>query len=131
MTLKDKVEQLCSERKMTVRALERQSGLKIRTIQHWDTSIPSVDKVASVAKVLDVPVEELIAVYDPTFERIAKVVRQKMDVDKLSESLGENERIALFTFKLLNDKGQEKVLEYMELLVENESYKRFTDGDRS
>lgn len=49
----------CQEKKITIAELERQAGLKQRTIYKWDESKPSVEKVLAVANVLDVTVEEL------------------------------------------------------------------------
>jgi transcriptional regulator with XRE-family HTH domain len=49
----------CQEKKITIAELERQAGLKQRTIYKWDESKPSVDKVLAVANVLGVTVEEL------------------------------------------------------------------------
>lgn len=49
----------CQEKKITIAELERQAGLKQRTIYKWDESKPSVEKVLAVANVLGVTVEEL------------------------------------------------------------------------
>ncbi len=64
MTLKDKITALCKERKISVRELERRSGLKERTIQHWNQSKPSGEKLKAVANVLGVSVDELTSVYN-------------------------------------------------------------------
>lgn len=58
MMLKNILEK-CQEKKITIAELERQAGLKQRTIYKWDESKPSVDKVLAVANVLGVTVEEL------------------------------------------------------------------------
>lgn len=57
----EKIKKLCSERQMSIAQLERQSEVSLGTICNWNRSIPSVDKVARVAKVLGVTIEELIA----------------------------------------------------------------------
>ena len=49
----------CQEKKITIAELERQAGLKQRTIYKLDESKPSVEKVLAVANVLGVTVEEL------------------------------------------------------------------------
>ena len=49
----------CQEKKITIAELERQAGLKQRTIYKWDESKPSVEKVLAVANVLGATVEEL------------------------------------------------------------------------
>lgn len=85
MNLKEKITALCKERRITVRELERRAGLKERTIQHWDESDPSGQKLYSVAQVLDVPVEELLSVYNPELERVAYVLNAKKQSDEITE----------------------------------------------
>lgn len=84
MTLKEKVTDLCKQRKLSVRELERRAGLKERTIQHWDESEPSGSKIMAVADVLDVPVTELLAVYssDPDTDRIVYLNKLQRELDK-------------------------------------------------
>ena len=55
-----KIKELCKEKGISLADLERQVGLSPKTIFSWGKSIPSVDKVYKVAKVLGVTVEELI-----------------------------------------------------------------------
>ena len=85
MNLKEKIVALCKERGITIRELERRAGLKERTIQHWDESEPSGQKLYSVAQVLDVPVEELLSVYSPELERVANVLKMKKQLDETTE----------------------------------------------
>lgn len=56
----DKIKELCRERNITIAELERQACLTPKTLANWKESIPSVDKVAKVAKVLGVTIEELL-----------------------------------------------------------------------
>lgn len=95
MTLKDKIYQLCKEKGVTVRELEREACLKERTIQHWDKSEPSAYKVQRVACVLKVPIEELLSVYNPGLERLAYIETLRMEIEELKKSstvLSEEER---------------------------------------
>ena len=85
MNLKEKITVLCRERGITVRELERRAGLKERTVQHWDESEPSGQKLYSVAKVLNVPIEELLSVYNPDMERIAYVEKLRMENEETRE----------------------------------------------
>lgn len=59
MTMKEKIQELCRERDISVRQLERMAGLKERTIQHWDDSDPSGNKLSNIALALKIPIEEL------------------------------------------------------------------------
>ena len=58
--MKDRIKALAKERGISVAEVERRSGLSKNTIKKWDRSIPSVDKVASVAKCLGVTIEDLL-----------------------------------------------------------------------
>ena len=77
MTLKDLIEQLCGERNMSVRDVERKAEIKPRTIQHWDSSEPSAKKLYKVAIALGVPSEELLAVYDTELGTLSYVKKEK------------------------------------------------------
>ena len=85
MNLKEKITALCKERGITVRELERRANLKERTIQHWDESEPSGQKLYSVAKVLNVPIEELLSVYNPDMERIAYIEKLRAENEEAKE----------------------------------------------
>lgn len=56
----DKVKSLAAERGMSFNMLEREAGLTRNSIYKWASSTPSVDKVAAVAKVLGVTIDELM-----------------------------------------------------------------------
>lgn len=125
MTLLDKIVILCGERRMSLRQVEKEAGLTPRTIQHWNTSTPSADKVVRVANALMVPVEELLSVYDPSgnLARVSKISSQYGEVTAIG--LPEREQGILFCFRLLNDKGQEMAEEYLNMLLEGEKYRRY------
>ncbi len=56
----ERIAELCREKKISILELERRAGLKNRTIYKWDQSMPSADKVKSVADVLGTTMEELL-----------------------------------------------------------------------
>lgn len=56
----DKVKSLASEKGMSYNELERKAGLTRNSVYKWASSTPSVDKVAAVAKVLGVTIDELM-----------------------------------------------------------------------
>ena len=58
--MKERIKALAKERGLSIAEVERRSGLSRNTIKKWDRSIPSVDKVASVAKCLGVTIEFLL-----------------------------------------------------------------------
>lgn len=55
-----KIKELCAERGITIAELERLAGITPKTMSWWDKTVPAVDKVARVAKVLGVTVEDLL-----------------------------------------------------------------------
>jgi len=131
MTLLDKIVILCGERRMSLRQVEKEAGLTPRTIQHWNTSTPSADKVVKVANALMVPVEELLSVYDHSgnLARVSKMVSEHGEVT--ASGLTEKDKSILIPFRLLNDKGQEMAAEYLNMLLENDKYKRFAKDTAS
>ena len=60
MNIVDNIRAVCADRGMTVTELEREAGISDNGIYKWKTSVPSVEKVQRVAKVLQVPVDQLI-----------------------------------------------------------------------
>ena len=56
----DKVKSLAAEKGMSYNKLEMEAGLTRNSIYKWASSTPSVDKVAAVAKVLGVTIDELM-----------------------------------------------------------------------
>ena len=56
----DIIRKLCKEKHMSMVTLEKEAGLGVNTIIKWDRSSPSVDRVAAVADVLGVSVDEIL-----------------------------------------------------------------------
>lgn len=56
-----KISDICRKRGISLAELERQCGLKSRTVYRWDENIPSVEKVRAVAKYLGVTVDSLLS----------------------------------------------------------------------
>ena len=56
----DKVKSLAAEKGMSYNKLEMEAGLTRNSIYKWASSTPSVDKVAAVAKVLGVTIDDLM-----------------------------------------------------------------------
>lgn len=56
----DKIRELCEAQGFTIAELERRADLSPRSVYKWETVIPAVDKVAKVAAVLGVTIEELL-----------------------------------------------------------------------
>lgn len=54
------IRKIAKQRGFSVRRIELRTGLTLGSIYNWDKKIPSVDKVAKVAKYLGVSIEELL-----------------------------------------------------------------------
>lgn len=91
LNLKEIVEKICDEKGISVREAERKAGLKARTIQHWDTSDPSGEKLYRVAAALEVPIERLLMAYhdenDIAFQRLIHIEELYIEIDRLKKSL--------------------------------------------
>lgn len=114
MTLKEKVTDLCKEKNLSVRELERRAGLKQRTIQHWDESEPSGTKLLAVALVLDVPIEELLSVYEPSLENIAYIETMKNKKSATQgdgiDSISDKDKKFITWFRSLSPEKQQAIL---------------------
>ena len=120
MTLKDKVSEICRDRRITMRELERQAGLKERTIQHWDKSQPNGYALYKVSSVLKVPMEELLSVYDPDMERIAYIEKLRAENEELKKipvtnnddgnSVSDRDMRLLTWFRSLPEEKQKAIL---------------------
>lgn len=57
----NKILKLCAEKNMSIRKLEREAGLKNGVIGKWKSSSPRVENLQTVASVLGVSVDYLLA----------------------------------------------------------------------
>lgn len=53
------IKKVATSKGISIRKIEKDTGLVLCSIYHWDNIIPSVDKVVKVAKYLGTTVEEL------------------------------------------------------------------------
>ena len=60
-TIFGNIKKLAVEKGISITNLEKEAGLGNGTIGKWQTSIPKTDKLAAVAGVLGVTVDELIS----------------------------------------------------------------------
>lgn len=110
MLLFENVKTLCAARGLSLRTLEQQCGMAPRYIYKWDSSVPSVEKVAAVADVLGVSVDELIGRKAPEISR--------------------SERALLDLLAQLNDEGQEAAFAMLQGLARQPGYIKKSDYDR-
>lgn len=53
----NKIKEICSQKGMSIRLVERQAGLGVGTIAKWNECTPTVGNLQKVARVLGVPIE--------------------------------------------------------------------------
>lgn len=81
MTLKDKVKALCEERGITVYKLEKALGLANGSVKHWDTSMPSGDKILALSRYFNVKPEYfLIEENEPEYYIDPKVSEMMQEI---------------------------------------------------
>lgn len=56
----EKIKEICKEKGITIKAVEKEAGLSNASIRKWNTSSPTVDKLQAVARVLGVKVDALL-----------------------------------------------------------------------
>jgi len=56
----DKIKRICNEKGISVAFVEGKAGLSSGAICKWNESTPSANNLNSVAKVLDVKIDELL-----------------------------------------------------------------------
>ena len=56
----ERIKTLCYRKEISIRQLERETGLADRTIGRWDTNMPSIDRVKKVAEYFGVTVDYLL-----------------------------------------------------------------------
>lgn len=61
----DHIRALCAARGVTIKQLERETGISNGTISRWDDSYPRVDNLKTVADFFGVTVDELLTERDP------------------------------------------------------------------
>lgn len=55
------IKKFCAEKRISISQLEKEAGLGNGTISGWKESMPRIDNLQAVAKVLKVKVEKLLA----------------------------------------------------------------------
>lgn len=53
------IKSIAKSKKISIRKIEKETGLKLGSIYHWDEIEPGVNKVSKVANYLGTTVEEL------------------------------------------------------------------------
>ena len=109
-TVKSQVQKLCKEHRITVQRLEKELGFSNGTIGRWDKYNPRLEKLSAVAAYFDCPIEYL------TNWGYAEVGRLS--------AIGTEEETLLRNFRLLSEKDKARILERIELLLEQEAQEK-------
>lgn len=57
MTIFDKVKKLCSDKGISIHALEKETKIGNGTISRWKESSPTLDKIKKIADYFEKPIE--------------------------------------------------------------------------
>ncbi len=77
--LYDKIQELCRKKKTNFAQLERALGFGNGTLHKWESSIPGIDKVQSVAKYFGITVDELLGTGIYKYSDDAKKIATQFD----------------------------------------------------
>lgn len=101
MSIYDRIKSKADEKKISIKALERESGLGNGVIKRWNETSPQCNKLEKVANYLHVSIEwlitgkenkdlseeenEIIAAYKDAAPAIQEAVRKLLDVPEKNE----------------------------------------------
>lgn len=60
----ERIKALVDEKNLSLRAIEIEANLSNNSLRRWDNSMPSADKLATVAKILQVSTDYLMGISD-------------------------------------------------------------------
>lgn len=83
MTPLKRIKDLVNQKGMTIAELERRADLGNGTIRNWDKSLPSVDKMQRVAKVLGTTIDYLMTGEKENLEQTKILAR---DLNELTDT---------------------------------------------
>lgn len=127
MNLYEKIQRLCDIRGISVNRLEREARIGRGSIAKWANSVPSVQKIAAVADVLEVPIEHLLAGISDGKQTTKKLsstdlndvaVRLLIRKEESQNCLSKDEKNCLDLFRQLSDEDKAQILRVMKLFVE-------------
>lgn len=136
MSFSDNLKRLRIEKGISQQALAKAAGVSQTAVYHWEKGVrtPKVGAVARMATILDVPVEEFFTEYE-NGEPVIDLDASGMSSEEMHEyinyilpeyinSLGETKSDKINElFDSLNDLGQDKAIEQVELLTKIPEYK--------
>ncbi len=112
MNLKEKVKMLCEERGISVYKMEKALGIANGSVKHWDTSMPSGDKILALSRYFNVnPEYFLVEENEPEYyidPKISEMVQEIKD--------NPNFRVLFDASKNLNEDDIKFVLNMIERL---------------
>lgn len=101
------IKNLCKERKISMSALEKETGIGRRSIYNWERNSPSIDKVVAVADYFNVSVDQLLG----------RTVPHSSDTPAQGLARPTIDTQLLKLAHQLNEEGQSRLLDYAEDLV--------------
>ena len=123
MSFQDRLKELRIKNNLSQKKLADAVGVAQSSINYWESGqrIPSIDACARIAEYFDVNIEDLL---DLTAEIEAGNKDKPIVTARKPYTLNNEEAHLLKLFDRLNNKGQEKATEQLELLTKIPEYRQ-------
>jgi transcriptional regulator with XRE-family HTH domain len=114
-----KIKEIREKKQISQYALAKKSGISITSIQKYEygQNKPKIENIQKIAEALGVRPSELIGIeyYDSVFDS-KKLANESKTLDDVAKYLGEQPSHLLETFLSLDETGQQRALEFLDLL---------------
>lgn len=101
--LYEKINMLCNIKNISIRQLEKLTGLSQNTINNWKEHLPSIEKVVLVAKYFDVSVDYLVSNSDNPKSHKSEISSSSGKILVAAEELALSDKLAGFVIKFMRD----------------------------
>ncbi|HIW72364.1 MAG TPA: helix-turn-helix domain-containing protein [Candidatus Levilactobacillus faecigallinarum] len=109
MKLLENIQSVAKSRNVSITEIERSCSLGANSIYNWNHHYPSIDKVALVAKFLNVRIDSLLTT-DKTFsDRIGESLTDQLTIDVIRQ------------MDILNDAHKQRIFAYSQAQIENQA----------
>lgn len=137
MSISENIKYLRKQKKMTQKELAEKSGLAIITIQGYESGKyePKMESIYKLRKALDCNIYEILDKPDELRDHIEIVINNTDDISRKIQELKKdflyNESDKLIElFESLNNNGQKKAIEQVELLTKIPAYRANIDTSK-
>lgn len=126
MNCGEKIKKYRTELGITQKELARRAHIATVSVQQYEAGVrnPKIETLCKIASGLDVPVDAIRSDSDLEFEALYAKFKKFSD-SAIAEVSKENDLVS--NYRKLNDAGQDKALEQVELLTKIPEYRKDTE----